>query len=284
MSLGAPSLISPTNPGRILEEFTNNTLFTSAELVRDLSSSFVNIQAFKTLYVSITSDIELTIQALFSNDGGAHSYYSDPIPIPADAVNTSVIGFDVLASSVTFRIANSTPDDSTIFHSSVYATRALSSPSSGGGGSGLTQLGFYSTRAQNAGTNSFGSGVTWRTAASLSNPWYYESNSPGPAGGLTELTGGSYRNDTPNEMVFRVSVQINAQYPLIFRYLVDGVPGVPTLADNNVNTAPVYFETHYFVLTLPAGSTVSYDFSLQNGYSARTCFIYIAHLSLLQIK
>lgn len=285
MSLGSLSLLASGSTGRVLPEFTNNELFVPLELSRDLYKNFVNVAAFKTLYVSITSDIALTIQAIFTNDDGIHAYYSTPIAIPADAVNTTIIGFDVLASTIMFRVFNDGEGTSTIFHSSVYATRAASSPDPPPpppppAEEGLTQLATHSTKAFNQGNVYFDSGISWRSLSAID--WIAESISPFE--GLTELGNATYRNDTSNNMVFHGEYVCVLNDPLLMRQLLDDVPQSPILPFNITSTGCLDYAPYYFVITVPVGVTLTFEWSFKTPYSARNVAITYISISLTQIK
>lgn len=123
MSIGGPSLYGINKTGRVIESFNNSEPFDASETTRIILSSFIDVSSFRTLYVSITTDIPLAVSGLFSNDYGAHVAKEPPQNVPADGSITTIITYDVVGATANFKIENIVPSTSSVFHFSVYGSK-----------------------------------------------------------------------------------------------------------------------------------------------------------------
>ena len=135
MSLGGPSLYGIRDTGRVIGAFTNEEPFSSSEASRIISNSFIDVSSFRTLYVSVTTDINLSVIGLFSNDYGTHVSESAPQNVPAsDGTQTTVIAYPVVGATANFSVNNTENVDSEIFTFSVYGSKDTTSGGGDGGG------------------------------------------------------------------------------------------------------------------------------------------------------
>ena len=252
-------------------------------------------QSYETIY-TITSQYE-SLSFMFKADQTTtvHAYWkNDPAEPdvvlaftstynPVDNPGGIIINTTVKGVYFSYTLENISGVDQTILSSSCYGSNSQVIPPPPIGG--LTQLATHSTKGFIAANVAFSNAVSWKSLPTFPTKWCAESISP--FGGLTDLGNGEsaiYRNDTLNDMVFRGEYVSNLYNPLLMRQLIDGVPQSPIVPCNDVNMLSSDDRTYYFVVTVPVGTILTFEWSLPIPYNARNVYISYLGFSLIQIK